>query len=93
MSDGEAIEAHMSADEFEVTVLYVLRFLSTVPGVWRGIEALANAMLEKQRLAGDECEAIYRNALAQCQDEFDNYEVDPKDIYYQFYRLVRRGGR
>lgn len=88
-SDGEEIEAHMSADEFEVVILHVLRFLSSAPGVWCGVEALANAMLEMQRLTGDECETIYRNALAQCQDEFDNYEIDPKDPYYQFYRLVR----
>jgi hypothetical protein len=88
-SDGEVIEAHMSADEFEVAILHVLRFLSSAPGVWRGVESLANAMLEKQRLTGAECETIYRTALAQCQDEFDNYKVDPKDLYYHFYRLVR----
>lgn len=88
-SDGEVIEAHMSADEFEVVILHVLRFLSSAPGVWHGVEALANAMLEKQRLTGAECVTIYRDALDQCHDEFDNCEIDPKDPYYQFYRLVR----
>lgn len=88
-SDGEMIEAHMSADDFDVVILHMLRFLSTAPGVWHGVEALANAMLEKQRLTGDECEKIYRNALAQSQEEFNNYEIDPNDPYYHFYRLVR----
>jgi len=88
-SDGEVIEKHLSADKFEVAILHVLRFLSSAPGVWHGVEALASAMLEKQRLTGAECVTIYRNALAQYHDEFDNYEIDPKDIYYEFYRLVR----
>lgn len=89
--DGEVIESHMSADEFEVAILHVLRFLSLAPGVWHGVESLAGTMQEKQRLTGDECETIYRKALAQCQDEFDNYKVDPKYPYYHFYRLVRPG--